>query len=60
MIGSVVKVLVEKESKQSGNVVGRTENMRNTHFVGDKSLIGKIVDVKITDASNNSLKSELL
>jgi tRNA-2-methylthio-N6-dimethylallyladenosine synthase len=52
MIGSVQKVLVENKAKKGDNLFGRTENMRNTHFKGDESLIGQIVNVKITDAIN--------
>ena len=59
MIGSVQKVLVENKAKKGDNLFGRTENMRNTHFKGDASLIGQIVNVKITDARANSLVGEL-
>ncbi len=59
MIGSVQKVLVENKAKKSNGLFGRTENMRNTHFKGDESLIGEIVDVKITDARGNSFMGEL-
>ncbi|CAC9544334.1 tRNA-i(6)A37 methylthiotransferase (EC 2.8.4.3) [uncultured Gammaproteobacteria bacterium] len=60
MIGSVQKILVENKAKKDNNLFGRTENMRNMHFKGDVSLIGQIVDVKITDARGNSLIGELL
>lgn len=60
MIGSVQKVLVENKAKKDNNLFGRTENMRNMHFKGDASLIGQIVDVKITDARGNSLIGELV
>jgi tRNA-2-methylthio-N6-dimethylallyladenosine synthase len=33
--------------------------MRNTHFKGDETLIGQIVNVKITGARGNSLMGEL-
>ncbi len=59
MIGSVQKVLVENKAKKGDNLFGRTENMRNTHFKGDESLIGQIVNVKITDARANSLMGEV-
>jgi tRNA-2-methylthio-N6-dimethylallyladenosine synthase len=68
MIGSIQKVLVENKAKkitentaknQAIDLFGRTENMRNTHFKGDKSLIGQIVKVKITNARGNSLMGEL-
>lgn len=60
MIGSVQKVLVENQAKKDNNLFGRTQNMRNTHFAGDFSLIGQIVDVKITDARCNSLMGVLV
>ncbi len=60
MIGSTQKVLVENKAKKDDNLFGRTENMRNTHFKGDASLIGQIVNVKITNARANSLMGELV
>lgn len=60
MIGSVQKVLVENKAKKGDNLFGRTENMRNTHFNGNKSLIGQMVNIKITNASGNSLIGELV
>jgi len=69
MIGSVQKVLVENKAKKSTlnksdsitvSLFGRTENMRNTHFEGDESLIGQIVDIKITNARGNSLVGTLV
>ena len=66
MVGSIQKVLIENLSKKSAQIpgetsslFGRTENMRNTHFQGDESLIGQIVNVKITSARGNSLVGEL-
>ncbi|MDC9726600.1 MAG: tRNA (N6-isopentenyl adenosine(37)-C2)-methylthiotransferase MiaB [Candidatus Thioglobus sp.] len=59
MVGSTQKVLVENKARKDDNLFGRTENMRNTHFKGDESLIGQIVDVKITGARGNSLVGEL-
>jgi tRNA-2-methylthio-N6-dimethylallyladenosine synthase len=56
MIGSVQKVLVENKAKKGDNLFGRPENMRNTHFKGDESLIVQIVNVKITDAQGGQSK----
>ena len=57
MIGSTQRVLVEKPSRKgSGQVTGRTENMRWVNFDGDTSLIGQFVDVVITEALPNSLR----
>ncbi len=60
MIGNIQRVLVESKSRKDDKLYGRTENMRNTHFYGDESLIGKIVDIKITNARGNSLIGELV
>ncbi|HAM80415.1 tRNA (N6-isopentenyl adenosine(37)-C2)-methylthiotransferase MiaB [Ornithinibacillus bavariensis] len=52
----IVKVLVEGESKKDPNILaGYTEKNKLVNFVGPKSAIGKIVDVKITDAKTWSL-----
>ncbi|MBU8792214.1 tRNA (N6-isopentenyl adenosine(37)-C2)-methylthiotransferase MiaB [Oceanobacillus caeni] len=52
----VVKVLVEGESKKDPDVLaGYTEKNKLVNFKGPKSSIGKIVDVKITEAKTWSL-----
>jgi tRNA-2-methylthio-N6-dimethylallyladenosine synthase len=57
MIGSTQRVLVEKPSRKgTGQVTGRTENMRWVNFDGDTSLIGQFVDVVITVALPNSMR----
>ncbi|MCL4120595.1 UNVERIFIED_CONTAM: hypothetical protein GTU68_025212 [Idotea baltica] len=61
MVGSVQNILVESKSKKSDNVLaGRTENNRIVNFIGDESLIGKFIDIKIIEAHPNSLKGELI
>lgn len=59
MLNKIVKCLVISESEKDKNkVCGYTENMKLVNIVGDKSLIGKIVNVKITDAKSFSLDGE--
>src|SRR5690625_4201412 len=54
--GETVKVLVEGESKKDPDVLaGYTERNKLVNFKGPKSAIGKIVNVKITDAKTWSL-----
>jgi len=61
MVGTTQRILVERESqKGEGDIAGRTENNRVVNFPGDTALIGKFVDVVITDAYVNSLRGELL
>ncbi|HSN52958.1 MAG TPA: tRNA (N6-isopentenyl adenosine(37)-C2)-methylthiotransferase MiaB [Woeseiaceae bacterium] len=57
MVGTTQRVLVEKISKKSASqVTGRTENNRWVNFDADASLIGRFVDVVITEALPNSLR----
>ena len=61
MVGTVQRVLVERAAhRYDGELAGRTENNRVANFPGDNSLIGKFVDVRITEAHSNSLRAELL
>ena len=61
MLGSRQRVLVYSVSKRSvEDMAGRTENNRIVNFKGDKSMIGKFVDVKITEAFTNSLRGDVL
>jgi len=58
-IGTVQKVLVDGRSKTKQSVLtGYTEHNKLVNFKGEKSLIGKIIPVKITDARTWSLVGE--
>jgi tRNA-2-methylthio-N6-dimethylallyladenosine synthase len=57
MVGSVQRVLVERPSRRDAQqMAGRTENNRWVNFHGDPRLINHFVDVRITEAMNNSLR----
>ena len=59
MVGTVQRILVERPSaRNEEEMAGRTENNRVVNFAGDSSLIGKFVDVEITEARPNSLRGE--
>jgi len=61
MLNTTQRVLVERiGERDEGEMVGRTENNRTVMFVGDKALLGKFVDVNITEAYSNSLRGEKL
>jgi tRNA-2-methylthio-N6-dimethylallyladenosine synthase len=61
MVGSVQKVLVAGPSKRSPlELSGRTDNNRVVNFIGDKSLIGQFVQLKIIDLHTYSLRGEIL
>ena len=60
MVGSVERVLVEGTSRKRANeLTGRTENMRYVNFAGDARMIGRFVDVTITEALSNSLRGRV-
>ena len=60
-IGGTYKVLVDGVSKTDENMLsGYTESNKLVHFKGDISLVGKIVDVKVTNSHTYSLIGELV
>ncbi|WP_425510933.1 tRNA (N6-isopentenyl adenosine(37)-C2)-methylthiotransferase MiaB [Xanthomonas chitinilytica] len=60
MVGSVQTVLVEGPSRKDPNeLTGKTENMRSVNFPGHPRLIGRFVDVVITEALSNSLRGRV-
>jgi len=61
MVGGVERILVSGYSKRDpGQLQGRTENNRVVNFAsGDASLIGRFVEVEITEALPNSLRGQL-
>jgi len=60
MINTFQRILVEGTSKKCDDILfGRTENNRIVNFKGSKNLIGKFIDIKITEALPNSLRGIL-
>jgi len=58
-IGKTYKVLVDTISKTDNTMVsGYTESNKLVHFKGNSALIGKIVNVKITESHTYSLIGE--
>ena len=53
-------VLVEGEGKRPGQISGKTDGGRTVNFIGEKSLIGSFVEVRIIDVFQNSLLGELV
>jgi tRNA-2-methylthio-N6-dimethylallyladenosine synthase len=61
MVGTVQRILVERESKKSAReLAGRTENQRWVNFIGPPSLVGRFADVVITEPMRNSLRGRLV
>ena len=64
MLGKTETVLVEGLAKDGINLQGRAENNRVIHFAMPEQdiepLIGKIVDIRITEVLNYTLRGELV
>ncbi|MBR0574379.1 MULTISPECIES: tRNA (N6-isopentenyl adenosine(37)-C2)-methylthiotransferase MiaB [Pasteurellaceae] len=61
MLGTEQRILVEGPSKKDlMELTGRTENNRIVNFSGSPDMIGKFVDVKITEVYTNSLRGEVV
>ncbi len=60
MVGTVQRVIVTGPSKKSPlQLAGRTENNRWVNFDAGADLVGRLVDVVVTEALPNSLRGQL-
>ena len=59
-VGRTERVLVESVSRTNSEFMsGRTDGGKIVNFRGDESMVGKILDVKITEAKTWSLLGEI-
>ena len=58
-VGKTMPILFEHKGRHSGQLIGRTPYMQNVHVEIAKEFLNKIVDIKITSATVNSLTGEL-
>ncbi|HET8746589.1 MAG TPA: tRNA (N6-isopentenyl adenosine(37)-C2)-methylthiotransferase MiaB [Ramlibacter sp.] len=60
-VGTVQRILVEGPSRKDPNeLMGRTECNRIVNFAGARRLVGRMVDVTITQALPHSLRGEVV
>jgi tRNA-2-methylthio-N6-dimethylallyladenosine synthase len=60
-LGTVQRVLVEGPARKTANALfGRTECNRAVVFEGPDRLIGQLVDIRITEAPQRSLRGEVV
>jgi tRNA-2-methylthio-N6-dimethylallyladenosine synthase len=60
-VGTVQRILVEGPSRKDPNeLMGRTECNRIVNFAGPARLVGRMVDVTITQALPHSLRAEVV
>lgn len=61
LLGRTLPVLVEEISKNDESILnGRTSSGKLVHFQGNKELIGKIIDVKISNVKTFTLEGEIV
>ncbi|MGD9580536.1 MAG: TRAM domain-containing protein, partial [Vampirovibrionia bacterium] len=62
MLNSTQEILIESFSETDNETIlcGRTRNNKITHLKGDKSLVGELVKVKITDITAWSIRGEII
>ncbi len=58
-IGRTLPVLFDKKGKKEGQLTGRSPYSQSVYVQGKERLIGNILNVKITDAFDNSLTGDL-
>ena len=59
-IGQSFDVLFEQKGRHKGQLIGRTPYMQNVHVHAADDMMGKILKVKISDATTNSLQGEVI
>ena len=59
-VGTTVPVLLEREGRHAGQLVGRSPHMQAVHVAVDADLVGEIVPVAITAAQANSVAGRLV
>ena len=60
-MGGTYRVLVDGETGQTPyDLSARTKGGRLVHLSGDPALVGKFIDVKITDSTTWALYGELV
>jgi len=61
LVGRKEKIIVEGESKNNPEVLtGRTDGNKVVNFVGDKTLIGKMIEVEIVEQRKWYLEGRVL
>lgn len=61
IVGKILPVLFDREGKIEGQIIGKTPYMQSVHLINPpESILGKIVEVKITQARPSSVSGELV
>lgn len=57
-VGRIVEVLVEREAKSEGDVLGRAETNKVAAFPGDATLVGEYVHVRLVSTTGATFRAE--
>ena len=60
MVGRVIPVLIEREGRHPGQILGRSPYLQAVHAEGPAHLIGQIVHMRIESAAHMSLSGVLV
>jgi tRNA-2-methylthio-N6-dimethylallyladenosine synthase len=60
MVGREVSVLVEREGREAGQMLGKSEYLHSVHIADSTAQIGEIAKVRIVEAKTNSLTARHL
>jgi tRNA-2-methylthio-N6-dimethylallyladenosine synthase len=60
MVGKITPVLLDRKGKQEGQFLGRNPYMQSVYVEAHPRLWGKIVDVEVTNAFQNSLTGKIV
>ena len=60
LVGKIVPVLVEGTSEKKNELFGYTNTNKLINFAGRDDLIGKIINVRVTEAKTWSLDGEVV
>lgn len=58
--GKVLPILFDRKGRKQGQLSGRSPYSQSVYVNGNERLIGNIVDVKITEAFDNSLTGDIV
>ena len=59
-VGATVPVLFAETGRKPGQIIGKTPWLQSVYAVGNPRVIGRIVDVRLTEGHANSLAGEIV
>jgi tRNA-2-methylthio-N6-dimethylallyladenosine synthase len=57
-VGRVVEVLVERQARSAGDMLGRADNFKVVAFPGDRALTGQYAHVRLTSTTGATFRGE--